>query len=419
MKEHPSLKKYKRQSENHISLALKNSKHVLLRAIILIALLFISMSHPNLIAGEGDEIPPLDHRCIWVTRDVLKSKRTLDDMVNFAIEKNINHLFIQVRGRGDSFYESNFIPRSQILSEGEFDPLAYLLDTVKGQGIKIHAWVNVYFLWSSKSLPTHDRHILHMRQEWLDTTEEWPVDVKKQLGMVTVNNNSSEGLFLSPNHPDVNGYLIKVFRELITNYDIDGLHLDYIRYQDAEYGRNPYAIAQFKKESGNDPRPWFLEMERSTSASRRLIGNMKRWNNSKRKAVTSLVKDTRALVNEVRPDCIISAAVKPNLYIARERFFQEWNVWLAAGYMDWIVPMNYSPKMREFARNIDVINDNLPKKYRDKIIMGIALHNQKPSEAAEKIKFSRLGQFPRISVFSYNIMIKDRRYSSVFDEENY
>ena len=419
MKEHPSLKKYKRQSENHISLALKNSKHFLLRAIILIALLFISMSHPNLIAGEGDEIPPLDHRCIWVTRDVLKSKRTLDDMVNFAIEKNINHLFIQVRGRGDSFYESNFIPRSQILSEGEFDPLAYLLDTVKGKGIKIHAWVNVYFLWSSKSLPTHDRHILHMRQEWLDTTEEWPVDVKKQLGMVTVNNNSSEGLFLSPNHPDVNGYLIKVFRELITNYDIDGLHLDYIRYQDAEYGRNPYAIAQFKKESGNDPRPWFLEMERSTSASRRLIGNMKRWNNSKRKAVTSLVKDTRALVNEVRPDCIISAAVKPNLYIARERFFQEWNVWLAAGYMDWIVPMNYSPKMREFARNIDVINDNLPKKYRDKIIMGIALHNQKPSEAAEKIKFSRLGQFPRISVFSYNIMIKDRRYSSVFDEENY
>jgi len=419
LKEHPSLKKYKRQSENHISLALKNSKHVLLRAIILIALLFISMSRPNLIAGEGDEIPPLDHRCIWVTRDVLKSKRTLDDMVNFAIEKNINHLFIQVRGRGDSFYESNFIPRSQILSEGEFDPLAYLLDTVKGKGIKIHAWVNVYFLWSSKSLPTHDRHILHMRQEWLDTTEEWPVDVKKQLGMVTVNNNSSEGLFLSPNHPDVNGYLIKVFRELITNYDIDGLHLDYIRYQDAEYGRNPYAIAQFKKESGNDPRPWFLEMERSTSASRRLIGNMKRWNNSKRKAVTSLVKDTRALVNEVRPDCIISAAVKPNLYIARERFFQEWNVWLAAGYMDWIVPMNYSPKMREFARNIDVINDNLPKKYRDKIIMGIALHNQKPSEAAEKIKFSRLGQFPRISVFSYNIMIKDRRYSSVFDEENY
>ena len=378
----------------------------------------MSISYSSLVAGEDEKVSPLYDRYLWVIRDVLKSKKSIDDMVNFAIEKNINHLFVQVRGRGDSFYESQFTSRSQILSESEFDPLAYLLDTANGKGINIHAWVNVYFLWSSKSLPKDERHILHMQQQWLDTTEEWPVDVGKQLEMVAVN-NYSEGLFLSPNHPDVNEYLIKVFRELITNYDIDGLHLDYIRYQDAEYGRNPYAIAQFKSESGNDPGPWFLEMERSTIASPRLIANMKRWNNFKRKAVTSLVKDTRALVDEVRPDCIISAAVKPNLYVARERYFQEWNVWLAAGYLDWVVPMNYSSKKREFARNIDVINDNFPKKYREKIIMGIALYNQTPSEASEKIKFSRLRQFPRISIFSYNIMIKDRRYSAVFDEENH
>ena len=384
----------------------------------MIALLFMSISYPSLVAGEDEKVSPLYDRYLWVIRDVLKSKKSIDDMVNFAIEKNINHLFVQVRGRGDSFYESQFTSRSQILSESEFDPLAYLLDTANGKGINIHAWVNVYFLWSSKSLPKDERHILHMQQQWLDTTEEWPVDVGKQLEMVAVNNNS-EGLFLSPNHPDVNEYLIKVFRELITNYDIDGLHLDYIRYQDAEYGRNPYAIAQFKSESGNDPGPWFLEMERSTIASPRLIANMKRWNNFKRKAVTSLVKDTRALVDEVRPDCIISAAVKPNLYVARERYFQEWNVWLAAGYLDWVVPMNYSSKKREFARNIDVINDNFPKKYREKIIMGIALHNQTPSEASEKIKISRLRQFPRVSIFSYKIMIKDHRYSAVFDEENH
>ena len=384
----------------------------------MIALLFMSISYPSLVAGEDEKVSPLYDRYLWVIRDVLKSKKSIDDMVNFAIEKNINHLFVQVRGRGDSFYESQFTSRSQILSEGEFDPLAYLLDTANGKGINIHAWVNVYILWSSKSLPKNEQHIFHMQQQWLDTTEEWPVDVGKKLDKVAVNNNN-EGLFLSPNHPDVNGYLIKVFRELNTNYDIDGLHLDYIRYQEAEYGRNPYAIARFKSESGNDPGPWFLEMERSTIASPRLIANMKRWNNFKRKAVTSLVKDTRALVNEVRPDCIISAAVKPNLYIARERYFQEWNVWLAAGYLDWVVPMNYSSKKREFARNIDVIDDNFPKKYREKIIMGIALHNQTPSEASDKIKFSRLRQFPRVSIFSYNIMIKDHRYSAVFDEENH
>ena len=63
----------------------------------------------------------------------------------------------------------------------------------------------------------------------------------------SVSNNGYEGLYLSPNHPKVNSYLVKVFRELAENYEIDGLHLDYIRYQDAEYGQNPQAIEYYKK----------------------------------------------------------------------------------------------------------------------------------------------------------------------------
>ena len=105
----------------------------------MIALLFISNYYPSLVAGEDEKVSPLYDRYLWVIRDVLKSKKSIDDMVNFAIEKNINHLFVQVRGRGDSFYESQFTSRSQILSESEFDPLAYLLDTANGKGINIHA----------------------------------------------------------------------------------------------------------------------------------------------------------------------------------------------------------------------------------------------------------------------------------------
>ena len=75
----------------------------------------MSISYPKLIAGEGYEVPPLDHRYLWVTRDVLKSKMTINDMVNFAIEKNINHLFAQVRGRGYSFMNLNSFPEVKYL----------------------------------------------------------------------------------------------------------------------------------------------------------------------------------------------------------------------------------------------------------------------------------------------------------------
>jgi uncharacterized lipoprotein YddW (UPF0748 family) len=263
-------------------------------------------------------------------------------------------------------------------------------------------------------MPEDKKHIIYKNEDWIDTTEEWPVDINKQLYKISTR-NEGEGVFLAPNHPEVNNYLVSVFKEIIDNYEIDGLHLDYIRYQDVDYGRNPYAIAKFIKNVGRDPNPWFLEMERSNIASQRLIGNMKQWNNAKRKSITNLVKDIKGIIKDIRPNIILSAAVKPNLYVARERFLQEWDVWLAAGYVDWVVPMNYSPSMRDFSQNISIINDNFPKKYRDKIIMGIALYNQSSNEVAKKIKYSIQEKFVGISVFSYNHMKNNSDYSSLLN----
>ncbi len=409
----PLLKK-RIQNENNYHLKVYLFKMLFsIRAIFLIAFLFIL--NINIIIANDIEIKnSFNYQCLWVVRDALKSQQSIDELVNFASEKNINDLFVQVRGRGDALYSSQVIPRSQLLPSNDFDPLSYLLQKIKGKEIKVHAWVNVYLFWSSKRMPTDKKHLIYTNKDWIDTTEEWPVDIDKQLN--NIKKNEGEGLFLAPNHPKVNNYLVSVFKEILLNYEIDGLHLDYVRYQDVEFGRNPYAIAKFKQDVGRDPNPWFLEMERSNVASQRLIGNLKQWNNAKRKSITNLVKELRGLINDIDPDILLSAAVKPNLYVARERFLQEWDVWLAAGYVDWVVPMNYSPKMSDFSQNISVINNTFPKKYRDKIIMGIALYNQSSNEAAKKIRYSIKEKFVGISVFSYNQMKKNSDYSSLLDK---
>ncbi|MAM64430.1 MAG: hypothetical protein CMF92_02340 [Candidatus Marinimicrobia bacterium] len=386
------------------------------RAILQVALLF-TLNFNIIFSKDIDEGNSFNYQCLWVVRDALQSRKSIDDLINFASEKNINDLFVQVRGRGDALYKSQMIPRSQLLPSNEFDPLSYLLQNIKGKGIKVHAWVNVYLIWSNRIMPIDKKHIIYNNEDWVDTIEEWPLNINRQLNRVS-RNNEGEGVFLAPNHPEVSNYLVSVFKEIIDNYEIDGLHLDYIRYQDADYGRNPYAIAKFKKDVGRDPNPWFLEMERSNVASQRLIGNLKQWNNAKRSSITNLVKEIKELINDARPNIMLSAAVKPNLYVARERFLQEWDVWLAAGYVDWVVPMNYSPIMSDFSQNISVINDNFPKKYRDKIIMGIALYNQSSVDAAKKIKYSIEEKFVGISVFSYNQMKRNSDYSSLLDKIN-
>ena len=54
-----------------------------------------------------------------------------------------------------------------------------------------------------------------------------------------------EGVFISPIHPDVNNYLLSVISEISRKYDIDGLNLDYVRYQDSFYGYNSKGLNNF------------------------------------------------------------------------------------------------------------------------------------------------------------------------------
>ena len=56
------------------------------------------------------------------------------------------------------------------------------------------------------------------------------------------------------------------------------------------------------------------------------------------------------------------------------------------------------------------VNDHLPMKYRDRIIMGIATYNQSSLDVADKITYANVTRFKGISIFSYNSMIENPRY---------
>jgi len=81
---------------------------------------------------------------MWVVRDHIISKEKIDTVLEFAKKNNYNHLFVQIRGRGDAYYKSQLVPRSHLLTKTDFDPLAYILIKGHETNIKIHAWFNVY-----------------------------------------------------------------------------------------------------------------------------------------------------------------------------------------------------------------------------------------------------------------------------------
>ena len=316
-------------------------------------------------------------------------------MIEFATLNRFNNLLVQVRGRGDAYYESNLVPKSNLIKDVDFDPLAYLIPLAKEKGIRVHAWVNTYLLWSSRVMPVQKNHILKTNPDWIDQNTKEKINISIEMKKFNGGKNGIEGFYMAPNHPKVNSYLLTIFDDLIQNYDIDGLHLDYVRFHDSDFGQNPFALSDFQEKIG------ISDFNRSQSSE---------WSDYRRKAITDLVRETKNLIQSIKPNITLSAAVKPNLYQARERFFQEWDVWLAAGYLDKAIVMNYTKDLKEFAANIDIMYDNLPSKYRKKIVMGIATYNQSPKNVIDKIKYTRVTRFNSVSFFSYTVMYKDPLY---------
>ena len=365
---------------------------IYLRATVSVALLFSIITAFPYQRGE------FDSRYLWVVRNSLTNKSDIDKMIEFATLNRFNNILVQVRGRGDAYYKSELVQKSNLINDKEFDPLAYVIPKAKEKGIRVHAWVNTYLLWSSRIMPIQENHILRTNPEWIDQNTNKKINILNEMKKFNGGKNGIEGFYLSPNHPKVNSYLLNVFGDLIQNYDIDGLHLDYVRFHDSDYGQNPIALSSFNKQLGILNTPSANSLESS------------QWNDYRRKGVTVLVRETKNLIQSIKPEIILTAAVKPNLYQARERFFQEWDVWLAAGYLDKAIVMNYTKDLKEFAANIDIMYDNLPSKYRKRIVMGIATYNQPPENVIDKIKYTRVTRFNSVSFFSYTVMLKDPLY---------
>jgi uncharacterized lipoprotein YddW (UPF0748 family) len=164
---------------------------------------------------------------IWVVRHSITSPAKVRRLIKFAADNHYTDLFVQVRGRADAYYNSRIVPRASLLPRNDYDPLQDVLTQAHARGIKVHAWVNMYLAWSARSLPSNSRHIVNLHPDWVEVNGRG----KSDLEFVAQNGrNGREGIYLSPANQEVNDYLLTVITEIVRNYDVDGIHLDYFRY---------------------------------------------------------------------------------------------------------------------------------------------------------------------------------------------
>lgn len=193
----------------------------------------LSSSQPLPVRTEEVEIPSpkREVRAAWITsvygldwpqtravtpQSILRQKQELTDILDKLAEANFNTVLFQARTRGDVLYDSQIEPYNAILTgkTGQrpgYDPLAFAVEECHKRGMECHAWI--------VSIPLGNRkHVASLGA----------ASVLKRKPRICVPYKSE--YFLNPGHPETKEYLFSLVREMVTRYDIDGVHFDYMRY---------------------------------------------------------------------------------------------------------------------------------------------------------------------------------------------
>jgi len=344
---------------------------------------------------------------LWVVRDQLNSKGKIDAFVDFAAENEMRDIFVQVRGRGDAFYRSAFVVRSEYLDTNGWDPLEYTLAQAHTRGLRVHAWLNVLLLWSADQRPKNENHLLYQHPEWCAVDADGVKDIQRHTADFA--SLGTEGIYLSPLLPEVRKYLVDVIRELATNYSIDGIHLDYVRYAKNCYDYNPIGRLKFRNQCGIDPLLLTIT-DKSLYKGLELAeidSLIREWDNFRRESLSKFIRETRTMLKTVRPALMLSAAVKPDPEEARRYFFQDWQQWLKQDDLDFIVLMNYSRDSDQFER---ILKKNNASPFKEKTWVGIGVYNQNQYDAMTKTLLALNNRFQNIVYFSYDTFMKDPQY---------
>lgn len=245
-------------------------------------------------------------------------KAAVDSTMAACAAKGLNAVFVQVRPDGDAMYPSKYFPWSKFASgkQGKnpgYDPFAYVVQAAHNNGLQVHAWINPFRItgylnrysdlssdnpaiaWANDGNTANDRWTLVHQGEYYYNPAIWQV---RQL-------------------------IIGGVKEVVENYDIQGIHFDDYFYPGV---------------NDTDEALWFDKPEYDASGTNLTISNWRRDN------VNQLVRGIYSAIKSVKPEVVFG--VSPEGYLgnikSNTRLFVDIDTWMSnPGYIDYIMPQIY------------------------------------------------------------------------------
>ncbi len=266
---------------------------------------------------------PVEYRGAWL-RPMQTTRAEVADYVQRLYEAGINTICIETQfgstlicpaPEGSDWEQNPYF--------GGFDVLGAYIEECHARGMELHIWMPVFYCG-------HTGASNLTASPWYKNPS-WQ-SVNNSGSTVSVNSDSTF-CFLNPASEEVQDFLLDTYRWLLTEYDIDGFELDYIRYQyrdGDDYGYDDITVSGFRSKYGITPvydpsASWWED-----------------WVQYRCDIITGFVGRVRALFDEVSPGTLLCADVGGAISSAREYIYQDYSVWLEKGWIDLLKPMSYS-----------------------------------------------------------------------------
>lgn len=172
--------------------------------------------------------PKYEVRAVWLTtiggidwphsyaqseRSAEKQKEELRAILDRLQKANINTVLLQTRIRATTIYPSQYEPWDGCLSgfpgkSPGYDALQFAIDECHKRGMEVHAWV--------VTIPVGKWNSYGCKQ----LRKRFPRLIKR----------IGQDGYMNPEATQTGCYLAEMCREIVQRYDVDGIHLDYIRY---------------------------------------------------------------------------------------------------------------------------------------------------------------------------------------------
>lgn len=222
-----------------------------------------------------------------------------EDLCKNAAELGVNTLYVHIKAMDTLFYNSNYLTTAEWCNSLNTDATRFMIETAHKYSLEFHAWINPYRLSHSKDAAL---------SEHFDTFAE-NVDYARL----------DNGVYLNPASPLAQSLILNITREIVHNYNVDGIHLDDYFYPTTASSFDSITYEDYKKNSEN---PLSLEDYRRTNVNVMLLG-------------------IKQIISSSGKDITFSISPAADINKNYSELYADVSFWCNAGIIDVIIPQIY------------------------------------------------------------------------------